>query len=108
MPVVTRNQFGQGEAWYVGTSPEASFLQGLLGQICEARGINPILPAVAGVEAVKRTKNGQSYVFVLNHNAEARNFDLGSVSGTELLTGATLSGSAEVAGRGVLIIEEAK
>jgi Beta-galactosidase len=108
MPVVTRNRFGQGEAWYVGTSPEASFLQGLLGQICEARGIQPILPAAAGIEAVKRTKDGQSYVFVLNHNAEAQTFDLGSVSGTELLTGKKLSGSAEVAGRGVLIIEETK
>ncbi|MBW7461214.1 beta-galactosidase trimerization domain-containing protein, partial [Paenibacillus sepulcri] len=38
MPALTRNSFGSGEAWYVATSPDASFLQGFLGSLCAERG----------------------------------------------------------------------
>ena len=31
MPVLTRNRYGQGEAWYVASSPDASFLRDLAG-----------------------------------------------------------------------------
>ncbi len=33
-PVLTRNRFGRGTAWYVATDPEPSFLDGLIGHIC--------------------------------------------------------------------------
>ncbi|GFN30497.1 beta-galactosidase [Paenibacillus xylaniclasticus] len=106
MPVLTRNRFGQGDAWYVATSPEASFLQSLLGSICAERGILPILQPQAGIEATRRIKNGQAYVFVLNHNAEEQTIELGSVKGMELLTDSHIEGQAVIAARGVLIIEE--
>lgn len=106
MPALTRNRFGQGEAWYVAASPDAPFLQGLLGHICIERGIRPIMPPKAGIETTCRTKNGQSYVFVLNHSADTQTIALGGVQGTELLTETSVAGQAVIAGRGVLIIEE--
>lgn len=111
MPALTVNKFGAGEAWYLATSPEAAFLQDWLPQLCASRGIAPLVPAAPeGVETTLRTKDGQDYLFVLNHNAEAAAVDLGERSGTELLTGQPLtgqplSGKAEIAGRDVWIVK---
>ncbi|EFM09927.1 Beta-galactosidase [Paenibacillus curdlanolyticus YK9] len=108
MPAVTRNLFGQGEAWYVASSPEPAFLQGLLGEICEKRGILSILPSKSGMETTRRTKNGQSYVFILNHNDTVQTVELGDVQGTELLSGQPAVGQIKVAARSTIIIEETR
>ncbi|MFB9331058.1 beta-galactosidase [Paenibacillus aurantiacus] len=107
MPVLTRNRFGSGEAYYVASSPEASFLQGFLGELCAQRGIQALPGAGQGVEVTRRVKDGRSYLFVLNHNAEAVSIDL-KHGGTDLLSGQSLTGVSEIAGRGVLIVEEAR
>jgi beta-galactosidase len=104
-PVLTRNRYGAGEAWYVASSPEASFLQGFLGALCSGCGIEPIPGKQPGVEVTLREKDGRSYLFVLNHNAEAVTVDLGSVQGTDLLKDKAVAGKAELAGRDVMIVE---
>jgi beta-galactosidase len=106
MPALTVNKFGAGEAWYMATSPEALFLQDWLTQLCTDRGIAPPIPSVPdGVETTVRSKDGQSYLFVLNHNADAAQVNLGNRSGVELLSGRELGGSAELGGRDVWIIK---
>ncbi|MNB91679.1 Beta-galactosidase BgaP [compost metagenome] len=94
MPALTVNQFGAGEAWYLATSPEAAFLQDWLPQICTSYGIDPIVSAAPeGVETTIRSKGGQDYLFVLNHNGSAVTVDLGGRSGINLLTGEPVEGS---------------
>ena len=106
-PVLTRNRFGSGEAWYVASSPEADFLQGFLGTLCSQRGIEPLPGKAPGVGVTLREKDGRSYLFLLNHNAEPVTVDLGSAAGVDLLSDAAVSGQAEIAGRGVMIVEMA-
>ncbi|RKP57205.1 beta-galactosidase [Cohnella endophytica] len=109
MPALTVNKFGNGQAWYVATSPEAAFLQDWLPSLCAASGIEPLLGvAQQGVEASLREKDGEGYLFVLNHNANSVVVDLGQQSGTDMLTGRALSGSAELAGRDLWIIKTVK
>ncbi|MHA6484862.1 beta-galactosidase [Paenibacillus sp. strain BS8-2] len=107
MPALTVNSFGAGEAWYLATSPEAAFLQDWLAEVCAAKGIEPIIAnAPEGVETTVRSKDGKSYLFVLNHNAEAVSVELGDRSGVELLSGEVIAGGGiEIAGRDVRIIE---
>ena len=107
MPALTVNKFGAGEAWYLATSPEAAFLQDWLSQLCSSRGIAPHIPAVPeGVETTIRSKDGQSYLFVLNHNEAAVTVELGGHVGVELLSGLPMDGGkAELAGRDLWIIE---
>ncbi|RRJ66870.1 beta-galactosidase [Paenibacillus oralis] len=105
MPVLTVNRFGNGRAYYVASSPEASFLQGLLKNLCEEKGIEPLLEAPAGVETARRVKDGKAYLFLLNHNAEDVQVDIGADVKKELLSGDTLTGTVTVPGRGVLILE---
>ncbi|MFC5701095.1 beta-galactosidase [Cohnella faecalis] len=106
MPALTVNKFGDGEAWYVATSPEPSFLQEWLPKLCAERGIEPLVASASeGVETTLRVKDGKEYLFVLNHNAQAASFDLGNRVGADLLTGRELPGGmAELAGRDVLIV----
>ncbi|SEN22896.1 beta-galactosidase [Paenibacillus sp. OK076] len=105
MPVVTRNTFGQGEAWYVASDPEDRFLDGLLGQLAAAKNIDSLLHTPEGVEVTARTKDGQQYLFVMNHNATAQSYDLGETEARDLLTDRSLSGTIEIEGRGVQLLE---
>lgn len=105
MPVVTRNTFGQGEAWYVASDPEDRFLDGLLGQLAAAKNIDSLLNTPQGVEVTARTKDGQQYLFVMNHNATAQSYDLGKAMAHDLLTDRSLSGTIEIEGRGVQLLE---
>jgi len=106
MPALTVNRFGSGEAWYLATSPEEAFLQDWLPQLCASRGIAPqVASAPEGVETTVREKDGTSYLFVLNHNAEAASVSLGDRAGVDLLSGRTLSGEAELPGRDLWIVK---
>lgn len=105
MPAVTRNPFGQGEAWYVASDPEDRFLDGLLGQLATAKNIASLLHTPEGVEVTARTKDGQQYLFVMNHNATAQSYDLGETEARDLLTDRSLSGTIKIEGRGVQLLE---
>lgn len=105
MPVLTRNHFGSGQAWYVASSPEASFLQGFLGEICKQHDIQPLPGKQANIEVTRRDKDGTGYLFIMNHNAGPTVIDLGLETGINLLTGQTVSGQTEIAGYDVMIVE---
>lgn len=105
MPAVTRNTFGQGEAWYVASDPEDRFLDGLLGQLAATKNIASLLNTPEGVEVTARTKDGQQYLFVMNHNATAQSYELGKAEAHDLLTDRSLSGTIEIEGRGVQLLE---
>jgi beta-galactosidase len=106
MPALTRNRFGQGEAWYVASSPDEAFLSGFAAALCAAAGIAPAMEAPPGVEISRRVKDGRSYVFVLNHNDAEAVVVLGPEERYELLGGKTVSGETVVGPKGVLIVAE--
>lgn len=85
-PVVTRNSFGEGQAYYVGTSSEKDFYKKLIQDISREQKVKPAAEAPEGVEAVKRVREGEEYLFVLNHNEEERELTV-SKDAKELITG---------------------
>ncbi|MFX3649110.1 MAG: beta-galactosidase [Paenibacillus sp.] len=105
MPVVTRNIFGQGEAWYVASDPDERFLDGLLGQLAAAKNVESLLETPEGVEVSSRTKDGKPYLFVMNHNATTQSYHLGTAKAHDLLTDRELSGNVEIEARGVQLLE---
>ncbi|NBD26249.1 beta-galactosidase [Paenibacillus glycinis] len=106
MPAVTRNRFGRGEAWYIASCPEPAFLEGFLNELCRGEGIAPLPGKAPGVEVTRRELDGKSFLFVLNHNDQEAVIRLGEAAGTDLITGAAVSGTVELAGRDVLIVEQ--
>ncbi|MDL4839063.1 beta-galactosidase [Aquibacillus rhizosphaerae] len=104
MPVLTKNAFGHGNAWYIASSPDDTFLNDFVSSICEDKNIKTLLQADSGVEVSERTKNGHSYLFVLNHADESRNVYLGESERTNLLTDKIQSGTISIEAKQVMIL----
>ncbi|MBC8079401.1 MAG: beta-galactosidase, partial [Gorillibacterium sp.] len=105
MPALTVNRFGKGQAWYVATRPEKTFLVELLSKICEDKGIKSLIPPQQGIEVTKRTKNGQSYLFILNHNKHAVVVKTNLPTTMDLISGNPVSGSCEIQAQGVVVLQ---
>ncbi|MEI7025588.1 beta-galactosidase [Paenibacillus sp. y28] len=104
-PALTRNRFGEGEAWYAATQPSREFIRSWMRRLCEEKQIKPLLDVPAGVEVTKREKDGVSYVFILNHTEKPQMIALGTGRYEDLLTGRSLSGDQELAPKKVMLLQ---
>ncbi|HEY6579604.1 MAG TPA: beta-galactosidase trimerization domain-containing protein, partial [Rubrobacter sp.] len=84
-PAVTRNAFGDGAAYYLGTRPEGRYVEMLVQTVCERAGVDPTIQAPPGIDAVRRKTEDASFLFLLNHNDKAVEVRL-PVPGLDLLT----------------------
>ncbi len=71
MPVVTRNTVGAGDAYYLASDPDDSFLDRFYVGIVRQYGIAPVIQPPDGVEVTVRYKQGKPIIFLLNHRAES-------------------------------------
>jgi beta-galactosidase len=85
-PAVTRNVFGEGAAYYLGTRPEQRYTKSLLQRVYEEAGVRPTAEVPPGVDAVRRKTEDASFLFLLNHNQEVEEIRLPN-PGRDLLTG---------------------
>ena len=83
---ITRHSFGRGQAYYIGTRPDAGYLAGLVREICADRGIMPLVEAARGVEASLRIKDSGRTLFVINHTDSPEPVTLRESGGTDCLT----------------------
>ena len=90
MPALTRNEFGQGTAYYAATRSNADFYRTLIGEICEEAGIHPIINTPKLIEVTKRSNANGTFLFFLNHDAISHDVKL-NCSGTDILTDAVYS-----------------
>ncbi|MFI6876823.1 beta-galactosidase [Streptomyces sp. NPDC050400] len=99
-PAVTRNQAGEGAAWYLSCHlPDA--VGDVLDRALADAGVTACAPAPAGVEAVVRTGPTASYLFLLNHTDTPKD---APATGTDLLTGTALHGSVRLAPLGAAVV----
>ncbi len=106
MPVVTRNAFGTGEAYYLATDPDDAFLDRLYGDVTRKHGIAPALNVPRGVEVAVRQKEGSPILFVLNHTAQAVTIPLADKRYRNLLNGETVEQTLTLSGYDVAILVE--
>ena len=84
-PVITRNDFGKGQSYYIGTRSNEEFYGKFVQDICREQGVQPVADTPQGVEAVERVREKESYLFLLNHNESPAAFTVKEDS-MELLT----------------------
>ena len=95
MPVITRNTYGKGAAYYVATRSEEAFYQELVADICSQAEIYPVLKTPEGVEAVMRENECGQCVFLLNHNKKEQGVKIERKM-TNILTGKIYQEGEEV------------
>jgi beta-galactosidase len=103
-PAITRNQFGKGTAFYVGTVLDQSGMDWMIDHVCATAGVKPVASNLpAGVELLRRTNGTLSWLFALNHSTEPVNLSMEG-TGQDFLTGKEVTGSIELEPLGVAVI----
>ncbi|MCB0041953.1 MAG: beta-galactosidase trimerization domain-containing protein, partial [Caldilinea sp.] len=104
-PAITEHTFGRGRAIYIGTRLAPETTGALLGRLSAAAGVTPPVSAPPGVEVVRRrTDDGRTLWFVLNHRPELVTVTL-PAAGIDVLTGAEVAGAVALEPYGVLIVQ---
>ncbi|MZQ84248.1 cellulase family glycosylhydrolase [Paenibacillus sp. 5J-6] len=106
MPALTVNNYGSGQAWYVATSPDRSFLQGLISNLCQDKGIIAPIAPVQGVEVSTRSRKADSYIFLLNHNDIETTVDLGALKTTNIITNKQIENTITLPAKAVKILKK--
>lgn len=75
-PCVTRNYYGKGICYYIGTEPDESFMDALIGRLAPEAGVEPLGSADEGVELAAREKEGKKWIFAMNHTAEEKSYSV--------------------------------
>lgn len=101
-PALTRRAVGSGTAYYVSCALEPESMDEFVGQVLDDAGIEPS-GGGAGLDVVRREKDGATWVFALNHGDEERRV---AVKGVELVTGETVDHELVVPGREVRVVRQ--
>lgn len=105
-PTITKNKFGQGVAYYVGTQLDEAGLNKLMLTIAKDVNVQPILAEPTDLEVTVRTINGQNYYFVLNFTDTVQILPATFVGGQDLITGETLTGQEKLNKYDVVILKK--
>ena len=71
-PAITRNPYGAGKVWYVGSCPDEGLMKAFCKALTEEAGVDPLGPHVPGIELSRRRAADRDYLFVLNHSEETK------------------------------------
>jgi beta-galactosidase len=101
---VTVHAHGDGHACYLGTKLERAGLDRVLDAVCATAAVEPVLVTPQGVEAAVRERDGQAFLFLLNHRDQSVRVKLGRRRGTDLLTQTRRAGTVVLPPRGVAVL----
>lgn len=76
MPVITKNAYGEGAAYYVGTRSNEGFYADFIEKLCKEKKIEKEAEVPYGVEAVRRKTDEHEFLFLLNHTEETVNVEV--------------------------------
>lgn len=103
-PAVTRHRSGGGEAWYVGTCPDASGWSALADLVIEASRVSRPRDLPAGVETRRRVGHDAAWLFLLNRGQGPAVVDHGHPGAHEILSGEVVGPQLELAPGGVAVL----
>ena len=102
LPCLTRNCYGEGEAYYLAAKVEQAGLDAIYTDIVDALGIVRALPD-ALPEGVVATERGGA-IFLQNYSGQARQVSL-AAEYTDLLTDTAVTGDFDMPANGVMVLQ---
>lgn len=103
-PAVTRHQFGQGNAYYLGTSLNQDGLAWLVDLVCQDAGLQLVGGIPPGVEITRRSHGAHTWSFLLNYSGEPVQLELPD-DGIDLISGVQTKGTLNLEKNGIAIIQ---
>lgn len=85
-PAVTRNKFGDGTVFYVGTQLEKDALKKVLDMVCACADISPVIDEETKLEIVYRMGCDKCYCFIMNMTGENVELPQAFAGKTDILT----------------------
>ena len=106
-PVLSKNEFGKGHAYYVATRAGQDFYADFLKKVLEEQGVEPVFKPCKGVEITLRRKEETNFLFFLNHNPQETVL-IAEKPGIDLLTGKEYCPGDEIVlqTKGVVLFKE--
>mgnify|MGYP000263094988 FL=1 len=108
MPAVTRNTFGKGATYYVGTQMDDAGLAKILDQAVNEVNVRAVIPEVTGLEVTCRTSDDTRYYYVMNFKDEDQVLPDSLGGKTDLISGAVIPAGTVLKKWDVLILQEEK
>jgi beta-galactosidase len=102
---LTKNNYGKGRAYYIGTQAEPAFLKEWIQKICEECGITSLYETSEGVELTNRVSEKADLVFVINNSQKEGWIDLKEERLKNLLTQTEVTGKVSLKAEDVLVLE---
>lgn len=88
-PAITRNTYGKGCCYYVGTEPDEKLMHDLLKNIVNELGISSLGQGEEEVEIQMRQKGEYQWFFVINHSNKNKKYSLTEGEEANLIKGIT-------------------
>lgn len=101
---VTRNSFGSGAAYYVGTQCSQDFANALMYMIADGAGVEPGIETPEGVDASVRAGEHGSLLFLTNHSPESRSVAVSSEWAASAVFGEPVVGPVQLPPYGVDVL----
>lgn len=84
-PVITKNKFGEGTVYYIGTHSDDEFYLQFLKDICTDLAIEPVFNAPENIEVTVRENDNFKFFFILNHAEEPLEVNI-PTGGTDIIS----------------------
>ncbi len=86
-PAVTKNSFGKGTVYYVGTQPDHDGIAKILDALTAGADVKPLIPDETELEVDLRTIEGREYWFIINLTGTPKSAPKSFRGETDILTG---------------------
>lgn len=106
LPVITRNNYGNGQAYYIGSNPEDKFVDDFVNYLDSKHSLALDFKIEPGVEITKRVKGNKIIFFILNHNNKEISLNLKDKLFINLLTKEKVTNKLILNGKDVAILEQ--
>jgi beta-galactosidase len=106
-PALTVNTYGEGQAYYVASRNEESFIDAFYTRLIEIAELERVLGSELprGVTAQLRSDGQRDFVFLMNFSPNSRHVDFGHVTYVDRLNDRTVHGSVKLSGYGCMVLE---
>jgi len=106
---VTKNNFGQGEAYFIGARMEHGFQADFYGMLLAEAGITAAVEVAhdLGVSVSVREDDDHQYVFIMNFTEKVQKVELGFAA-IDMITGESVTAEIKLAVYGVKVLKKQK